>query len=119
AAGQRPGSPLTTGTPAAMNPVHPARQSRPPGRRGRVRGPRPGSSIGVGSRCWAPGWDDAQSIRPLENDGRNLNGIDDTVTRLLGAGAELMGEVVRYGNYYRLCYLRGPAGIIVALAEEL
>ena len=45
--------------------------------------------------------------------------IDDTVTRLRAHGAELIGEVVQYEDKYRLCYMRGPAGIIVALAEEL
>jgi len=34
-------------------------------------------------------------------------------------GAELVGEVVQYEDQYRLCYVRGPAGIIVSLAEEL
>ena len=45
--------------------------------------------------------------------------IDDTVARLRANGAELVGEVVQYEDKYRLCYMRGPAGIIVALAEEL
>ena len=45
--------------------------------------------------------------------------IDDTVARLRAHGAELVGEMVQYENKYRLCYVRGPAGIIVALAEEL
>ena len=45
--------------------------------------------------------------------------IGDTVARLRAHGAELVGEVVRYEDKYRLCYMRGPAGIIVALAEEL
>ena len=45
--------------------------------------------------------------------------IDDTVARLRAIDAELIGEVVQYENMYRLCYMRGPAGIIVALAEEL
>jgi catechol 2,3-dioxygenase-like lactoylglutathione lyase family enzyme len=45
--------------------------------------------------------------------------VDDTVARLLAHGAELVGEVVQYEDKYRLCYMRGPAGIIVALAEEL
>ena len=45
--------------------------------------------------------------------------VDDTVARLRAKGAELIGEVVQYENKYRLCYMRGPAGIIVALAEEL
>lgn len=45
--------------------------------------------------------------------------IDDTVARLRAHGAELIGEVAQYEDLYRLCYMRGPAGIIVALAEEL
>jgi catechol 2,3-dioxygenase-like lactoylglutathione lyase family enzyme len=45
--------------------------------------------------------------------------VDDTVARLCAVGAELVGEVVQYENMYRLCYMRGPGGIIVALAEEL
>ena len=48
-----------------------------------------------------------------------VEGIDDIVARLRARGAELVGEVVQYENKYRLCYMRGPAGIIVALAEEL
>jgi catechol 2,3-dioxygenase-like lactoylglutathione lyase family enzyme len=45
--------------------------------------------------------------------------IDDVVARLQARGAELMGEVTQYEDRYRLCYLRGPEGIIVALAEQL
>jgi catechol 2,3-dioxygenase-like lactoylglutathione lyase family enzyme len=45
--------------------------------------------------------------------------LDNTVARLRAHGAGLVGEVVQYEDKYRLCYLRGPAGIIVALAEEL
>ncbi|MBM7774810.1 catechol 2,3-dioxygenase-like lactoylglutathione lyase family enzyme [Actinokineospora baliensis] len=45
--------------------------------------------------------------------------IDDIVERLRPHGAELLGEVVQHENSYRLCYLRGPAGILVALAEQL
>lgn len=48
-----------------------------------------------------------------------VDDIDDTVERLRGHGATLVGEIVRYEDAYRLCYLRGPEGIIVALAEEL
>ncbi|WP_205718858.1 VOC family protein [Actinomadura sp. WMMA1423] len=48
-----------------------------------------------------------------------VDDIDDVVARLRGHGAELLGEVARYGDSYRLCYLRGPEGIIVALAEQL
>jgi catechol 2,3-dioxygenase-like lactoylglutathione lyase family enzyme len=45
--------------------------------------------------------------------------LDDTVARLRAHGAEPVGELVQYEDKYRLCYVRGPAGIIVALAEEL
>ncbi len=45
--------------------------------------------------------------------------IGDTVARLATHGAELLGEVAQYENSYRLCYLRGPAGIILALAEQI
>lgn len=45
--------------------------------------------------------------------------IDDVVARLREHGAELIGEVVQYEDTYRLCYLRGPEGIMVALAEPL
>jgi catechol 2,3-dioxygenase-like lactoylglutathione lyase family enzyme len=48
-----------------------------------------------------------------------VESIDDAVARLRASGAELIGEVAQYEDLYRLCYLRGPAGIIVALAEEL
>jgi len=48
-----------------------------------------------------------------------VDSVDDTVARLRANGAELIGEVAQYKNLYRLCYMRGPAGIIVALAEEL
>jgi catechol 2,3-dioxygenase-like lactoylglutathione lyase family enzyme len=45
--------------------------------------------------------------------------IDDVVARLQAHGAELVGELDQYEDKYRLCYVRGPAGIIVALAEQL
>lgn len=45
--------------------------------------------------------------------------IDDVVARLQKIGAEVVDEVVRYEDMYRLCYLRGPEGIIIALAEQL
>ena len=48
-----------------------------------------------------------------------VESLDDTVARLRGHGGELVGEVVQYEDKYRLCYMRGPAGIIVSLAEEL
>lgn len=48
-----------------------------------------------------------------------VESLDDTVARMRAHGAELVGEVAQYENLYRLCYMRGPGGIIVALAEEL
>nr|WP_106245514.1 VOC family protein [Allonocardiopsis opalescens] len=45
--------------------------------------------------------------------------LDDTIARLRPHGGELVGKLERYENAYRLCYLRGPAGIIVALAERI
>ena len=48
-----------------------------------------------------------------------VDSVDDTVARLRATGAELIGEVAQYEDMYKLCYMRGPAGIIVALAEEL
>jgi catechol 2,3-dioxygenase-like lactoylglutathione lyase family enzyme len=48
-----------------------------------------------------------------------VESVDETVARLRAQGAELIGEVAQYEDKYRLCYMRGPAGIIVALAEEL
>ena len=45
--------------------------------------------------------------------------IDDTLTRLRRHGAELVGEVVQYEEAYRLCYIRGPEGILIGLAEPL
>ena len=43
----------------------------------------------------------------------------DDEARVRAHGAELIGDVAQYEDKYRLCYMRGPAGIIVALAEEL
>jgi len=48
-----------------------------------------------------------------------VDDIEHTLTRLRPYGAELVGEVVRYEDSYLLCYLRGPSGIILALAEQL
>ena len=45
--------------------------------------------------------------------------IDDVVARLRSHGGELVGEMAQYEDSYRLCFLRGPEGIIVGLAEEL
>ena len=49
-----------------------------------------------------------------------VESVEDTVAHMRAHfGAELLGEVARYEDFYRLCYMRGPGGIIVALAEEL
>ena len=45
--------------------------------------------------------------------------IDDTLARLRKHGARLVGEVVQYKDAYRLCYIRGPEGLLIGLAEEL
>ncbi|MFD8378261.1 VOC family protein [Streptomyces sp. NPDC059679] len=48
-----------------------------------------------------------------------VDDIEDVVARLRAHGAELVGEIVQYENVYRLCYVRGPEGIVVGLAEQL
>jgi catechol 2,3-dioxygenase-like lactoylglutathione lyase family enzyme len=45
--------------------------------------------------------------------------IDDTLARLRPHGAELVGEVAQYKDKYRLCYVRGPEGILIGLAEQI
>jgi catechol 2,3-dioxygenase-like lactoylglutathione lyase family enzyme len=45
--------------------------------------------------------------------------IDDTLARLQKMGAQLVGEVVEYKDLYRLCYIRGPEGLLIGLAEQL
>ena len=48
-----------------------------------------------------------------------VDDIDDTLARLGKHGATVVGEVVQYENVYRLCYIRGPEGILLGLAEQL
>ena len=48
-----------------------------------------------------------------------VDDIDDTLERLRKRGAQLVGEVVRYKDAYRLCYVRGPEGLLIGLAEQL
>jgi catechol 2,3-dioxygenase-like lactoylglutathione lyase family enzyme len=48
-----------------------------------------------------------------------VSDIDDTVSRLNNLGATLVGEIVNYQDTYKLCYIRGPEGILIGLAEEL
>ena len=48
-----------------------------------------------------------------------VDDIDETLERLVKRGAQLVGEVVRYKDVYRLCYIRGPEGLLIGLAQEL
>jgi catechol 2,3-dioxygenase-like lactoylglutathione lyase family enzyme len=48
-----------------------------------------------------------------------VDDVDDVVARLRSHGGELVGEIAQYENSYRLCFLRGPEGIIIGLAEQL
>ena len=48
-----------------------------------------------------------------------VHDIDETLVRLRAHGAQLVGEVVQYKDVYRLCYIRGPEGLLIGLAEEL
>src|ERR1700716_1490884 len=48
-----------------------------------------------------------------------VDDIDETLERLRNRGAQLVGEVVQYKDAYRLCYIRGPEGLLIGLAQEL
>jgi catechol 2,3-dioxygenase-like lactoylglutathione lyase family enzyme len=48
-----------------------------------------------------------------------VDDVDDTLGRLRKLGAELVGEVVQYEDSYRLCYIRGPEGLLIGIAQEL
>jgi len=48
-----------------------------------------------------------------------VDDVDDVVARLRNHGAELVGDIAQYEDYYRLCFVRGPEGIIIGLAEQL
>ena len=48
-----------------------------------------------------------------------VTNLDEILTRLMKHGAQLVGEVMQYENTYRLCYIRGPEGLLIGLAEEL
>ena len=48
-----------------------------------------------------------------------VDDVDETVERLRGHGAELVGEIAQYEEIYRLCFVRGPEGIVIGLSEEL
>ncbi len=48
-----------------------------------------------------------------------VDDVDDVVARLRGHGAELVGEIAQYEDTYRLCFVRGPEGFIIGVAEQL
>jgi predicted enzyme related to lactoylglutathione lyase len=48
-----------------------------------------------------------------------VDNINETLDRLRKRGAQLVGEVVQYQDSYRLCYIRGPDGLLIGLAQEL
>jgi predicted enzyme related to lactoylglutathione lyase len=48
-----------------------------------------------------------------------VDDIDETLARLRKRGAQLVGEVVQYEDSYRLCYIRGPEGLLIGLAEQI
>ena len=48
-----------------------------------------------------------------------VENVDDVVARLRTHGAELVGEIAQYEDIYRLCFIRGPEGIVIGLAEQL
>jgi catechol 2,3-dioxygenase-like lactoylglutathione lyase family enzyme len=48
-----------------------------------------------------------------------VDDLDETLARLVKRGAQVVDEVVRYGDVYRLCYIRGPEGLLIGLAEDL
>jgi hypothetical protein len=86
------------------------------------------ATFSVSAVVWRPGQPTAVSAEP-ENAPANtlgirrimfaVKGIDAVVAGLKGRGIELVGELAQYEDSYRLCYVRGPEGIIVALAEQL
>ena len=59
------------------------------------------------------------TVQRMDNVAIVVDDLDAAVARLRAHGAELLGEVAQYENIFLLCYLRGPAGIIVALAEQI
>jgi len=72
----------------------------------------------------SPGYEGDEEILPSNVPGiRHLafqvEGLRDMVSRLTDVGAELVGEIVQYEDSYLLCYLRGPGGAIIELAEPL
>ncbi len=59
------------------------------------------------------------TVQRMDNVGIVVEDIDDTFARLGKLGAKVVGQVVQYQNTYRLCFIRGPEGILIGLAQEL
>lgn len=87
---------------------------RTPDRRGRLELSKYHTPSGPGGDPRAPA--NALGIRHVTF---AVQGIDDILDRLRAHGAELVGELEQYENSYRLCYIRGPEGIILELAEQI
>ena len=76
------------------------------------------------SRCLAPAVVADHRSAPVNSLGYlrimfTVTDLDELLVRLGRHGAQLVGEVVNYENVYRLCYIRGPEGLLIGLAEEL
>lgn len=76
------------------------------------------------SRFQKPIMNNTESNTPINTPGKHrvmftVTDIDDVISRLKKHGAELVDEVVRFEDMYKLCYLRGPEGLVIALAEQI
>lgn len=65
------------------------------------------------------GWDAPANTRGIRRIMFAVEDIDDVLARVQTHGAQLVGELEQYEDSYRLCYLRGPEGILIALAQQL
>jgi catechol 2,3-dioxygenase-like lactoylglutathione lyase family enzyme len=90
----------TMRTPDGHGKVELSKFHRPPAVRARPES-APANTLGIGRIMFA------------------VDDIDEVVARLRGRGAELVGEIVQYEDIFRLCYLRGPEGIVIGLAEQI
>ena len=86
-----------------------------------VRGPAPAyvELIAAGSGESNPWLDRIRSARGPISWAVAVDDLDDTLARLREHGAQLVDEVVQYEDVYRLCYVRGPEGILIGLAEQI
>src|SRR5579871_2236619 len=82
--------------------------------------PRPARALPLPHAAYRRG----SSQRPGERSGHlrvmfAVDDIDETLERLRKRGAQLVGDVVQYEDAYRLCYIRGPEGLLIGLAQEV